>query len=346
MSISSVPLEKCHLLNTPQPLTPECIPISTTKTDEERNKLKEKTSKSNMLYVRRTEDCFSEDSVIDGCENYHSHALSVARIERGLRRCSSDICLRKQSETSFVTYTETDLLRKLSSYECTSIQGVSEEANLTSDEILEIAGEQFLQTLRNSSTIKTSTPISGGRKPRSPYGELPLKRRRLEELKDAEGNLESVYAVELRCNIQQIKETKMRMQMAQTESMEESKCAKVTRNSGILDDVVSQVQVDGLSETEDKECVEMKRILSTIEEASSNTSSGMTNRPSINRVKKSIHEENRIASDSGDVSIGAEGDWCQREDNLIDLGEDCPEIPNGFRYMACHYEILEPERVR
>ncbi|KAK9711565.1 hypothetical protein QE152_g25409 [Popillia japonica] len=212
------------------------IPVKDTTTTDaptrgSNKSLKAKQSKSNMLYQRSSEDGFSEDSVVDGCENYHSHALSVSRIERGLRKCSSDVCLRKSSDTIFATScTEVDL-RKLASYECTSIRSVNkyEDVNLTSDEILEIAGEQFLQCLRNNPQIKTSTPISQRKAPacigESPPSDdvndskpsssflnvsdcVPVKKRKLEEC-PKEGGQE--LDTELRRNIEQIKEKKEKL---------------------------------------------------------------------------------------------------------------------------------------
>ncbi|XP_071052327.1 putative leucine-rich repeat-containing protein DDB_G0290503 isoform X2 [Onthophagus taurus] len=91
-----------------------------------RNNLIEKSSdleitnspSSNFIYWRKpNRSGFSEsDSVVDGCENHHSQALSCARIERQIRNCCSDLCLTKTSETSFKLNSEIDL-RNYSSYQ-------------------------------------------------------------------------------------------------------------------------------------------------------------------------------------------------------------------------------------
>ncbi|GJQ88357.1 hypothetical protein Trydic_g22014, partial [Trypoxylus dichotomus] len=316
--------------------------------------LEKKHSKSNMLYIRTTQDSFSEESVVDGCEDYHSHALSVARIERGMRKCSSDVCLHYHSDPSFVSYTEIDL-RKLASYECTSIKNTHiEDANLTSDEILEIAGEQFLQSLKNSSQLKTSTPIAQ-RKARSPAtytsDYVPLKRRKLEEdvsdslieKEERKMQYEKVRNVSaenvLRRNIEQIKEKKMELQNL----LEDQHFKELVKNSSnyfstLQDDIVSQVEM----ESDNKDSIEMKRILSTIEEASSNTSSGVANRPSNSYGIVSGND----GAKKGSGRDSARSKCDENEVNLIDLDADCPPVPNGFQYLANPGEILQPIKLR
>lgn len=317
-----------------------------------------------MLYQRSSEDGFSEDSVVDGCENYHSHALSVSRIERGLRKCSSDVCLRKSSDTIFATScTEVDL-RKLASYECTSIRSVNkyEDVNLTSDEILEIAGEQFLQCLRNNPQIKTSTPISQRKAPacigESPPSDdvndskpsssslnvsdcVPVKKRKLEEC-PKEGGQE--LDTELRRNIEQIKEKKEKL----LNSIEDQNFKELVKNSSVIfsnttaseDDLTLNIEPSENS----SENIEMKRILSTIEEASSNTSSGVTNKFSAN-YNFASSGDCRIFNRLADIAreLGSE----VREANLIDLDEnDSCNVPNGFVCLPKPHEILQPIRVR
>ncbi|KAK9711564.1 hypothetical protein QE152_g25408 [Popillia japonica] len=87
----------------------------------------------------------------------------------------------------------------------------------------------------------------------------------------------------------------------------------------------------------------MKRILSTIEEASSNTSSGVTNKFSAN-YNFASSGDCRIFNRLADIAreLGSE----VREANLIDLDEnDSCNVPNGFVCLPKPHEILQPIRV-
>lgn len=135
-----------------------------------------------VLYLRdEFNSCQNSDlDSLDGQNaNKYNEALCTARIQREARKCCSDVCLSKSSEHNFENSTDIDLIK----YKNESPKG---KDSLTQDQILEMAGERFLASLKNDSfttfreklpTIFTSTPIDTI----STSGEsIPCKRRKLQ----------------------------------------------------------------------------------------------------------------------------------------------------------------------
>ncbi|KAI4456385.1 hypothetical protein MML48_8g00004982 [Holotrichia oblita] len=157
---------------------------------------------------------------------------------------------------------------------------------------------------------------------------------------------------ELRRNIEQIKEKKEKFQSL----IEDQNFKELVKNSSVIFSNVSNSEDELLLNIEVSENssdnIEMKRILSTIEEASSNTSSGVTNKfPSNYNFASggdSRIKNNRYADIAREMIFGyADQNRSEvREANLIDLDDDdSPNVPNGFIFVPNPHEILQPVKV-